>query len=187
MASGNLVSDTLVMDAFSRRVSEPDCSRGLILDGFPRTLSQAEFLERGLQLPSCSANLSDNIIAIQLRVQLSTIVRRLSGRRVCFRCGATYHLETQPPQVSGECDFDGSALGIRADDRQGTVLKRLRLYEQETAPVIRHYADKGSLFEVDGEQSTENVTQEILTAIHSIFPISIADPKKAQSRLEDNA
>ena len=107
--------------------SEPDCARGLILDGFPRTLGQAELLERGLlKSPLCANSLREKLVALHLRVQNSTIVERLSGRRVCSLCGATYHLGTQPPRVSGECDFDGSALTVREDDRKATVLKRLQ-------------------------------------------------------------
>ena len=174
MASGQLVPDTLVLDVLATRISEPDCARGLILDGFPRTLGQAELLERGLlKSPFYANNLRDNFVALHLRVQKSTIVERLSGRRICSRCNATYHLETQPPRVSGECDFDGSALTIREDDRKATVLKRLRLYEQETAPILSHYAEQASLLEVDGEHPKENIAQEIVMAIQSMLRISI--------------
>src|SRR4029077_8134819 len=111
MAWGQLVPDTLVLEVLATRISEPDCARGLILDGFTRTLGQAELLERGLLKSPFHANhLRDNLVALHLRVQRSTIVGRLSGRRICSRCSATYHLETQPPRVNGECDFDGSAL-----------------------------------------------------------------------------
>jgi adenylate kinase len=79
-------------------------------------------------------------------------VERVSGRRICSRCSATHKLKTQPPRVSGECDFDGSALTIREDDRLATVLNRLQLYERETTPILRHYAEKASLVEVDGQQ-----------------------------------
>jgi adenylate kinase len=128
MAVGNLVPDTLVLDVLAIRISEPDCARGLILDGFPRTLGQAELLERGLlKSPLYAYHLREKLVALHLRVQSSTIVERLSGRRICSRCSATYHLRTQPPRVRGECDFDGSALTIREDDHRATVLKRLRL------------------------------------------------------------
>jgi adenylate kinase family enzyme len=106
-----------VLDVLATRISEPDCARGLILDGFPRTLGQAELLERGLlKSPFYADNLRGSLVALHLRVQKSTIVGRLSGRLICSRCNATYHLQTQPPRVSGECDFDGSALTIREDD-----------------------------------------------------------------------
>jgi adenylate kinase len=88
--------------------------------------------------------------------------------------------------VSGECDFDGSALTIREDDRIATVLKRLRIYEQETAPILSHYAEKASLLEVDGEQPKENIAQEIVMAIQSMLRISIAGARNVQSTLEDN-
>jgi len=187
MALGTLVPDTLVLDVLATRISEPDCARGLILDGFPRTLRQADLLERGLlESPFYSANLREKLVAIHLRVQHSTIAGRLSARRICPRCGATYHLETQPPRVNGECDFDGSALTIREDDRKATVLKRLRLYEQQTVPILSHYVDKASLLEVDGEQPKEDIAQEIVTAIQSMLRISTASAKNVQSMVENN-
>jgi adenylate kinase len=187
MAVGTLVPDTLVLDVLATRISEPDCARGLILDGFPRTLRQADLLEHGLlKSPFYSTTLREKLVPIHLRVQQSTIVGRLSGRRICSRCGATYHLETQPPRVSGECDLDGSALTIREDDRKATVLKRLRLYEQQTVPILSHYAGKTSLLEVDGEQPKENIVQEIVTAIQSMLRISIAGAQNVQSMVENN-
>jgi adenylate kinase len=110
MAVGNLVPDTLLLDLLATRISEPDCARGLIFDGFPRTLGQAELVERGLLKSPFYANNLEKLVALHLRVQDSTIVELLSGRRICSRCSATYHLRTQPPEVRGECDFDGSAL-----------------------------------------------------------------------------
>ena len=187
MALGNLVPDALVLDVLATRISEPDCTRGLILDGFPCTLGQAELLECGLlKSPFYTNNLREKLVALHLRVQNSTIVGRLSGRRICSRCSATYNLETQPPRVSGECDFDGSALTVREDDRKATVLKRLEIYEQETAPILSHYAEKASLLEVDGEQAKENIAQELFMAIQSMLRISTAGAKNVQSTLEDN-
>jgi adenylate kinase len=187
MALGNLVPDTLVLDVLAARISEPDCARGLILDGFPRTLRQAELLECGLSgSPFHANNLRDNLVALHLRVQKSTIVGRLSGRRICSRCSATYHLETQPPRVRGECDFDGSALTVREDDRRATVLKRLQIYEHETAPILSHYAEKASLLEVDGEQPRENIAQGLVAVIQNMLRISIAGAKNVELTLEDN-
>jgi adenylate kinase len=187
MALGNLVPDALVLDVLATRMSEPDCARGLILDGFPRTHRQAESFERGLLNSSFySTILREKLVVIHLRVQNSTIVTRLAGRRICSLCSATYHLKSQPPRVNGECDFDGSALTIREDDRKATVLKRLQLYERETTPILTHYAGKASLLEVDGEQPKEKVTQEIVTAIQSRLRVSTADTKNVQSMMEDN-
>jgi adenylate kinase len=186
MALGHLVPDTLVLDLLATRTSEPDCARGLILDGFPRTLEQAELLERCLlKSPFYANNLRDNLVALHLCVQKSTIVGRLSGRRICSRCGRTYHLQAQPPRVSSECDFDGSALTVREDDRKATVLKRLQIYEQETAPILSHYAKKASLLEVDGEQPKEDIAREIVTAM-SMLRTSPAGAESIQSTLEDN-
>ena len=183
MALGNLAPDSLVLDVLATRISEPDCSQGLILDGFPRTLRQAEFLERGLLTPPLKSQ-RRRLIVLYL-VQDRTIVGRVSGRRICSRCGATYHLETHQPRVNGECDFDGSALTIREDDRKATVLKRLQLYEQQTVPILRHYAEKASLVEIDGEQSRENIADEIVTAIESM--LYMPNSKNAQSGVEDSA
>jgi adenylate kinase len=164
-----------VRDVLATRISEPDCARGIILDGSPRTLRQAELIESGLsRLPFHAKNLGANLVALHVRVQNSKIMKRLSGRRICSRCNAPYHLETQPPRVSGECDFDGSALTVREDDRIATVLKRLRIYDQKTTLIFSYYAEKASLLEVDGEQSKENITQEIVVAIQSMLRISIA-------------
>jgi adenylate kinase len=186
-ALGQLVPDTLVLDVLATRISEPDCARGLILDGFPRALGQAELLERGLlKSPFYANNLREKLVALHLRVQDSTIVERLSGRSICSRCSANYHLRTQPPRVRGECDFDGSALTIREDDRTTTVLKRLRLYEPQTVPILSHYVEKASLLEVDGEQPKEVIAQENVTAIQSMLRISTSGAKNVWSRLEDH-
>lgn len=185
MALGDLATDSLVLEVLATRISEPDCAQGLILDGFPRTLRQAEFLERGLLTPLYSNNEKGTLIALYLRVQHRTIVGRVSGRRICSRCGATYHLDSQPPRVNGECDFDGSALTIREDDRKTTVLKRLQLYERQTAPILKHYAEKASLVEIDGEQSRENIAQEIVTAIQGT--LCMPSSKNVQARFEDDA
>jgi adenylate kinase len=172
MALGQLVPDTLGLDVLATRISEPDCARGLILDGFPRTLGQAELLERGLLKSLFYANnLRGNVVALHLRVQNSTIVEALSGRSIYCRCSATYHLETQPSRVSGECAFDGSALTIREDDHIATVLKRLRINEQETAPILSHYADNASLLEVDGEQPKGNID---LSRACSVSPLRVS-------------
>jgi adenylate kinase len=186
MASGNLVPDTLALEVLATRISKTDCARGLILDGFPRTLGQAELLERALRQRFCSNNPGEKLIALHLRVQNSAIVGRVSGRRICCRCGATYHIESQPPRVSGECDLDGSALTIREDDRKAIVLKRLQHYEQETVPILRHYAEKASLLEIDGERSRENIAREIVAAIQSMLCATIGRSSDIPSSLQEN-
>jgi adenylate kinase len=187
MASGNLIPDTLVLDVLATRIGEPDCAHGLILDGFPRTLRQAELLECGLSRSPINAdNATDNLVALHLRVKKNTIVGRLSGRRICSRCSATYHLESQPPRVSGECDVDGSVLTVREDDCKATILKRLQIYEQEIAPILGHYAEKSSLLEFDGEQPKHNIAQELVMAVQRLLRISIAGAGNVQSMLEDN-
>jgi len=185
LALGALVPDTLVLDVLATRISKPDCARGLILDGFPRTLKQAELLEPALNQRFGSNNLREKLIALHLRVQDSTIVERVSGRRICSRCGATYHIDSQPSRIIGECDFDGSALTIRDDDRKAIVLKRLQLYEQETVPILSHYAEKASLLEVDGEQSRENIAREIVGGIQSTLCASIGRSINFPSSLQE--
>jgi adenylate kinase len=129
MALGSLVPDTLVLDVLATRIGEPDCARGLILDGFPRTLRQAEVLECGLsRSPFYANNLRENLVALHLHVQNSTMVGRLSGRRICSRCSATYHLRTQPPRVRGDAiSKDQHSRFVRTTARQGT----------QTAPTLR--------------------------------------------------
>ena len=187
MALGQLVPDTLVLHVLATRISEPDCARGLILDGFPRTLGQAELLERGLlKSPFYANNLTGNSLPFTFVCKRAQLWEDSPGAAFVLVVTRLTTLETQPPRVSGECDFDGSALTIREDDRKATVIKRLRIYEQETVPILSHYVEKASLLEVDGEQPKEDIAQEIVTAIQSMLRISIAGAKNVQSTLEDN-
>ncbi len=145
MDQGLLVPDELVVDLVVDRVNQEDCSRGYVLDGFPRTIPQAEALDVAL------ANLGQKIdYAINVEVPDENIVRRMSGRRACVACGATYHLMYAPTKVENVCDTCQGGLILRDDDAPETVLKRLGVYHDQTQPLIDHYTKAGVLVEVDG-------------------------------------
>ena len=141
MDEGNLVPDDLILGIVAERVSRPDCARGFILDGVPRTLAQAEALEdRGVKI--------DHVISIE--VDDSEIESRMTGRRVCGKCGASYHITANPPKVEGVCDACGGPLSIRKDDAPETVRKRLQVYHSTTEVLKDFYGKLGRLREVNG-------------------------------------
>ena len=158
MDEGNLVPDDLILGIVAERVSRPDCARGFILDGVPRTLAQAEALEaRGVKI--------DHVISIE--VDDSEIERRMTGRRVCAKCGASYHVSANPPKVEGVCDDCGGELTIRKDDAPETVRKRLQVYHSTTEVLKDFYGKLGRLREVNGSQSIEDANRDILKAIEA--------------------
>jgi len=160
MERGVLVPDEVTNAMIEKRLKEPDCAQGVILDGFPRTIEQARALEgilaeRGKKI--------DRVLLIQ--VSEGTLIERLSGRRTCRRCQANYHILFNPPQKEGVCDKCGGDLYQRSDDREETVRRRFRVYSEETAPLIDHYRRQGLLTEIDGEQGIEGVQGRILSAL----------------------
>ena len=158
MDEGNLVPDDLILGIVAERVSRPDCARGFILDGVPRTLAQAEALEdRGVKI--------DHVISIE--VDDSEIERRMTGRRVCAKCGASYHVSANPPKTEGVCDACGGELTIRKDDAPETVRKRLQVYHSTTEVLKDFYGKLGRLCIVNGSQSIEDANQDILKAIEA--------------------
>ena len=158
MDEGNLVPDDLVLGIVAERVSRPDCARGFILDGVPRTLTQAEALEdRGVKI--------DHVISIE--VDDSEIERRMTGRRVCAKCGASYHVSANPPKTEGVCDACGGELTIRKDDAPETVRKRLQVYHSTTEVLKDFYGKLGRLCIVNGSQSIEDANRDILKAIEA--------------------
>ena len=158
MDEGNLVPDDLILGIVAERVSRPDCARGFILDGVPRTLAQAEALEaRGVKI--------DHVISIE--VDDSEIESRMTGRRVCGKCGASYHITANPPKVEGVCDACGGQLTIRKDDAPETVRKRLQVYHSTTEVLKDFYGKLGRLCEVNGSQSIEDANRDILKAIEA--------------------
>lgn len=153
MDAGNLVPDDVVIDMLKERISEPDCKDGFILDGFPRTIPQAEALDAmGVSI--------DRVIDIE--VPDEKIVTRMSGRRVCEKCGASYHLVYNPPKVEGVCDKCAGALVQRKDDNAETVRDRLTVYHNQTEPLKSYYAAQGKLFQVDGDRDVAVVSADIL-------------------------
>lgn len=157
MDQGLLVPDELVVDLVADRVKQDDCKNGYVLDGFPRTIPQAKALDEAL-----SAMGEKIDYAVNVEVPDENIIRRMSGRRACVNCGATYHLVYIPTKVEGVCDKCGSDLILREDDKSETVKKRLDVYHEQTWPLINYYTDKKILVEVDGTQDIEEVFQTIV-------------------------
>ena len=159
MDQGLLVPDELTVRILLYRVAQDDCKNGYVLDGFPRTIPQAEVLDSEL------TKLGDHIdYAINVDVPDENIVKRMSGRRACLTCGATYHIEHVPPKKEGICDVCGSELVLRDDDKPETVKQRLEVYHTQTQPLIDYYTKEGILKEVDGTQDLQKVFDDI-TAI----------------------
>ncbi len=159
MDQGLLVPDELTVRILLDRVAQDDCKNGYVLDGFPRTIPQAEVLDEAL------SKLGDKIdYAINVDVPDENIIRRMSGRRACLTCGATYHIEHVPPKKEGVCDTCGSELVLRDDDKPETVKNRLDVYHKQTQPLIDFYTEKGVLKTVDGTLPMEEVFAAI-TAI----------------------
>ena len=156
MDQGLLVPDELVVDLVVDRVNQDDCANGYVLDGFPRTIPQAEALDAAL------AKLGQKVdYAINVEVPDENIVNRMSGRRACVDCGATYHIVYAPTKVENICDKCGGTLILRDDDKPETVTKRLSVYHEQTRPLISFYADKHVLYTVDGTQNMEQVFEAI--------------------------
>lgn len=157
MDQGLLVPDELVVDLVVDRVNQDDCTKGYVLDGFPRTIPQAEALDKAL------AALGQKVdYAVNVEVPDENIIRRMSGRRACVDCGATYHLEYAPTKEEGICDNCGGNLILRDDDKPETVQKRLGVYHDQTQPLINYYTEAGILREVDGTIDIDDVFAEII-------------------------
>ena len=152
MDSGALVPDDVIIGIIKERLAQPDCSKGFILDGVPRTVAQAEALEERAIDIDC---------ALSIDIDDETIVQRMSGRRTCLNCGATYHVVSAPPKAEGVCDNCGSELTVRKDDAPETVRNRLAVYHRETEPLLDFYAQRGKLKTVKNQPSIEATTAEI--------------------------
>ena len=160
MDQGLLVPDELTVKILFDRVAQPDCANGYVLDGFPRTIPQAEVLDKAL------TELNDKIdYAINVDVPDENIVKRMSGRRACVACGATYHIEHIPPKKEGVCDKCGETLILRDDDKPETVLNRLKVYHDQTQPLIDFYTKKGVLKSVDGTVDMQDVFASIVAIL----------------------
>ena len=163
MARGELVSDDLVCEMVRLRLKEPDCKRGYILDGFPRTAAQAGWLDALLsdQLFDNSHPIQTWPIVIRLDVDYNQLLLRISGRRSCPACGRIYNVHFQLPRVDEVCDIDGSKLMTRNDDRLEVIAPRLAAYQEQTTPVADYYQRTGRLIKVDGDRPMDEVTAEI--------------------------
>ena len=157
MDAGKLVPDELTIDLLMDRISRPDCANGYVLDGFPRTIPQAESLEAALEKRGEKID-----YAINVEVPDENIIHRMSGRRACLNCGVTYHVVHIPTKVEGICDRCGSELVLRDDDKPETVKKRLDVYHEQTQPLIEFYSQRGVLVNVDGTRDMEVVFADIV-------------------------
>ncbi len=155
MDQGLLVPDELTVDLVMDRLAQEDCRNGYILDGFPRTIAQADALAAKETLDA----------AVNIDVEDSAIIDRMGGRRVCPACGESYHVKYNPPKKEGVCDKCGQALIVRKDDVPETVQKRLEVYHEQTAPLISYYEKQGKLVTVNGAQAPSQVTASIMEAL----------------------
>jgi adenylate kinase len=158
--SGKLVPDEVTVGIVKERLAEPDCQAGFLLDGFPRTVPQADALENTLNELRMKLDKVINIV-----VKREALLKRLTGRRVCKGCGATYHVVFKPSQKGDQCEQCGGELYQRSDDSEAVVANRLNVYEQQTAPLIEYYQAKGLLLNIEGSDSVEEVTRKILQAL----------------------
>jgi len=156
MDDGALVPDEITCGIVEERLQKPDCEKGFLLDGFPRTIPQAEALE---EITSKLGKHIDHVIHVE--VPEAKLVARLTGRRVCPECGTTYHVLNNPPKTEGVCDKDGATLVQRDDDSEETVQKRLNVNVEQQAPLLDFYENKGVLFSVDGDKAIDKVFAEV--------------------------
>ena len=156
MEGGLLVPDELIMGIVAERTAQPDCANGFILDGVPRTLAQAEALD-------AAGVVIDHVVSIE--IDDSVIEGRMTGRRVCGKCGASYHVVANPPKTEGVCDSCGGELIIRKDDAPETVRKRLEVYHAQTEVLMDYYGKQGKIRHIEGNQSIEGANEDILKAI----------------------
>jgi adenylate kinase len=169
MAGGGLVPDELVNAMVADRLKQDDCKRGCILDGFPRTVGQAEWLDDHLKDKFFDSNTGrvHPPIVIQVKVGYNGLLQRLTGRRSCPTCGRIYNVHYQPPSVDGICDLDGAKLVLRPDDREEVITERLKAYDRQTMPLVDYYQKAGRLKTVNGDQPIDAVMTEILRAIEN--------------------
>ncbi len=162
MDQGTLVPDSLVVSLIQERITRDDTKEGFLLDGFPRNVAQAVSLDA--ELDKLGIKLTK---VININVDPSVLIDRATSRRVCPVCGATYNINAKPPKVEGKCDNEGADLIIRSDDTEETVSVRIQVYTDQTSPLIDYYKAQGTLFDVDGSQSIDEVTKDIFEGIES--------------------
>lgn len=180
MARGELVSDAIVSAMVAERIAQPDCAKGFLLDGFPRTREQAERLEKLLADAGWPGPL-----AVNLQVRYTSLIQRLTGRRTCAVCGEIYNIYHRPPKVAGRCDRDGGELVERADDREEVVRERLNAYEQQTKPLVEFYRQQDALIDVEGDGSPEQLTARLISVLEPLLlaaadsPVGVPDRARA--------
>lgn len=157
---GRLVPDSVTDEMVRNRLNEKDCEAGFVLDGFPRTITQANFLDDYLAKKNIHLN-----AVIELVTDNKTIIERISGRRVCTNCGENYHIKNKKPKIDGICDICSTALTQRPDDTIETISERLEVYEKETRPLINHYENCNLLIKINGNDDLEDITRNILKAL----------------------
>jgi len=162
MEAGALVPDDVVCGIVEQRIDEPDCKKGFILDGFPRTIPQAQFVDRMLQSKG-----RGNPLVINIRVDKEVLMKRLTGRLTCSVCGEIYNIHFNPPKKEGVCDKDGGKLLHRADDNEETIRQRLVAYEKQTSPLIDYYGAKSFLHEVEGDRDPGLIAGELVRFLES--------------------
>jgi adenylate kinase len=164
MARGELVPDNLVNEMVADRLQQPDTAMGFILDGFPRTLNQAGWLDGRLAgQPQCLP-----VVAVSIRVDYNELLRRITGRRNCPVCGSIYNIYVKPPKIDGLCDVEGAVLVQRADDTEQAFGERMRVYSAQTAPVVDHYRALGRFVEVNGDRPVDVVSAGIVAAVERL-------------------
>lgn len=163
MKQGDLVPDSLVNEMVAERLRGDDCVRGYILDGFPRTLAQADWLDEFLD----ATNAISPVVAVSVQVDRDVLLRRITGRRICPQ-GHIYNLYSKPPSVPGLCDLDRQELEQRSDDTESVFQQRMKAFYDQTEPVIEHYRRRGRFGEVDGSQSVEHVTNDVLVELRRL-------------------
>jgi adenylate kinase len=173
MGRGDLVPDELVCGMVADRLTQADCVRGFILDGFPRTVRQAEWLDGQLEKMRAGQDSKRQQayappVVIRLVVEYNQLLQRLTGRRSCPTCGLIYNVYYQPPKVQGICDVDGTSLVTRRDDTEEVIAERLKAYEQLTLPLVEYYGARGRLIEVNGDQPVEGVMAQTFRAIQNV-------------------
>ena|SRR5579859_5412789 len=164
MDRGELVPDSLVNDMVAARLQEPDTIKGYILDGFPRTLPQAGWLDGRLS----NQTMSLPVVAVSIQVDYNRLLRRITGRRNCPVCQTIYNVDSNPPKVDEICDIEGAALVQRADDTEQVFAERMRAYEALTTPVVEHYRALGRFVEVDGDRPIPEVAAGIIRAVERL-------------------
>lgn len=156
--AGKLGPDDLIVQIIKDRVSQPDCKNGYLLDGFPRTMNQAKELEK----------MTDIDLVLNIVVDHKALVERAVGRRICPKCAAVYHVMANPPKKTGVCDKCGSSLIQRDDDKEETVQRRLKVYQDQTAPLIEHFKSKGKLVDIDGSRGIDGVFDQMVKAVDRV-------------------